>query len=266
MKETLFDSTIYHLSAITIGVLLFVLMLVFFWLGERWRGFVTRRAKAERFEITGSLEGSLLGLLALLLAFTFGISNSRYDARRDVIIKEANCIGTAVLRVDVFPEPFRSELRRDFAEYVDARIKYYEVGMNEDSIVSTYRHAQAVSDRMWKKVTQRALTDSLYIRNTFFLQSLNEVIDVASERRFIGISRVPVSIIWMLLLICLVVSFLLGYGMKGKKPDRLMVIIFALIVSLTAYLILDLDRPREGIITMDTVHESMVELRDMFKP
>jgi predicted Co/Zn/Cd cation transporter (cation efflux family) len=63
-----------------------------------------------------------------------------------------------------------------------------------------------------------------------------------------------------------VVSFLLGYGMKGKKPDWLMVGIFSLIISLTAYLILDLDRPRDGIITMDAVHHSMLDLRDMFKP
>ena len=262
----MFDAPMYHLSASWIALILFLLMLLFFWLGERWRNYLMRRVTTERFDITGSLEGSMLGLLALLLAFTFGISNSRYDARRDVIIKESNCIGTAVLRADVYPEPFRSDLRRDFSEYVEARIKYYKVGTDEDSIASAYRHAQAVSDRLWKKATEHARNDTPYIRNTFFLQSLNDMIDVASERRFIGVSRVPVSIIWMLLLICLVVSFLLGYGMKGKKPDRLMVIIFALIVAMTTYLILDLDRPREGIITMDTVHESMMELRDMFKP
>ena len=266
MKDTLFDERIYHLSSGWITVILFIFMLVFFMLGERWQVFLMKRARRERFDISGSLEGSMLGLLALLLAFTFGISNSRYDARRDVIIKEANCIGTAVLRADLYPEPFRSELRRDFQEYVEARIHYYEVGNQEDSIAATYTHAQSVSDRIWKKVTKRALADSPFIRNTFFLQSLNDVIDVAGERRYIGVSHVPVSILWMLLLICLAVSFLLGYGMKGKKPDRLMVLLFSLIVSMTIYLIMDLDRPREGIIRMDTVHHSMLDLRDMFKP
>lgn len=266
MKESLFDAPIYHLSATWITFILFLFMLVFFVLGERWRLFLMRRSKTERFDISGSLEGSMLGLLALLLAFTFGISNSRYDARRDVIIKEANCIGTAVLRADLYPEPFRSELRRDFKEYVEARIHYYEVGANDDSIAAAYMHAQDVTDRLWKKVTDHAQADTPYIRNTFFLQSLNDMIDVASERRYIGVSHVPVSILWMLLLICLAVSFLLGYGMKGKKPDRLMVILFSLIVSMTIYLILDLDRPREGIITMDTVHHSMLDLRDLFKP
>jgi len=266
MNELLFDAPLYHLSAAWITVILFVLMMLCFWLGEEWRSYLLRRAKSERFEITGSLEGSMLGLLALLLAFTFGISNSRYDARRDVIIKESNCIGTAVLRADLFPEPYRSELRRDFNEYVEARIKYYTVGANDDSIAAAYTHASSVSDRLWKKATLYAKTDTPYIRNTFFLQSLNDMIDVASERRYIGISHVPLSIIWMLLLICLVVSFLLGYGMKGKKADLLMVALFSIIVSLTIYLILDLDRPREGIITMDAVHGSMLSLRDLFKP
>ena len=266
MKESLFDAPLYHLSAVWITVMLFLFMLVFFMLGERWRFYLMRRSQTERFDITGSLEGSMLGLLALLLAFTFGISNSRYDARRDVIIKEANCIGTAVLRADLYPEPFRSSLRADFQEYVEARIHYYEVGAHDDSIAAAYLHAQAVSDRIWKKVTARAQSDTPYIRNTFFLQSLNDMIDVAGERRYIGVSHVPVSILWMLLLICLAVSFLLGYGMKGKKPDWLMVCIFSLIISMTTYLILDLDRPREGIITMNAVHQSMLDLRDLFKP
>jgi FtsH-binding integral membrane protein len=266
MKQSLFDAPMYHLSASWISILLFGSMILVFVLGERWRIILLKRASKERFEISGSLEGSMLGLLALLLAFTFGISNARYDARRDVLIKESNCIGTAVLRADVYPEPFRTALRRDFQEYVEARIHYYEVGANNDSIAAAYAHAQDVSSRLWLKVTDHAKTDSIFIRNTFVLQALNDMIDAASERRYIGVSHVPVSIIWMLFLICLVVSFLLGYGMKGKKPDRLMVMLFALVVSMTIYLILDLDRPREGIITMDAVHQSMIDLRDQFHP
>ena len=266
MFESLVDAPISRIPASVVALLLFALMLLFFWLGMLWRENRMSRAKTAREDITGSLEGSMLGLLALLLAFTFGISNSRYDARRDVIIKEANCIGTAVLRTDLYPEPFRTELRSDFKEYVEARIAYYEVGTNLDSIKAALFHAQDVSARIWTKVTRHAATDTPYLRNTFFLQSLNDVIDVASERRFIGVSRVPVSIIWMMILLGLVVSFLLGYGMKGKKPDWLMVCIFSLIISMTTYLILDLDRPREGIITMNAVHQSMLDLRDMFKP
>ena len=266
MFETLVDAPISQLPASLVALLLFGLMLLFFWLGQMWRINRLSHAKTAREDNTGSLEGSMLGLLALLLAFTFGISNSRYDARRDVIIKEANCIGTAVLRADLYPEPFRSELRADFKEYVEDRIKYYEVGTNLDSIRAALSQSQVISSRIWTKVSQRASNDSPYIRNTFFLQSLNDVIDVANERRYIGISRVPVSIIWMMILLCLVVSFLLGYGMKGKKPDWLMVCIFSLIISMTTYLILDLDRPREGIITMNAVHQSMLDLRDLFKP
>jgi hypothetical protein len=266
MFESLVDAPISRIPASIVAMLLFALMLLFFWLGQLWRENRMSRAKTAREDITGSLEGSMLGLLALLLAFTFGISNSRYDARRDVIIKEANCIGTAVLRADLYPEPFRSELRSDFKEYVEARIQYYQVGTNLDSIRSSLLHAQDVSARIWTKVTKRSMTDTPYLRNTFFLQSLNDMIDVASERRYIGVSRVPVSIIWMMILLCLVVSFLLGYGMKGKKPDWLMVCIFSLIISMTTYLILDLDRPREGIITMNAVHQSMLDLRDLFKP
>ena len=266
MFDSVIDAPISKIPASLVALLLFGLMLLFFWLGQLWRENRMSRSKTAREDITGSLEGSMLGLLALLLAFTFSISNSRYDARRDVIIKEANCIGTAVLRADLYPEPLRSELRNDFREYVEARIRYYEVGTNTDSIKATLLQAQDLSAKIWTKVTRHAQTDTPYIRNTFFLQSLNDVIDVASERRYIGVSRVPVSIIWMMILLCLVVSFLLGYGMKGKKPDWLMVCIFSLIISMTTYLILDLDRPREGIITMNAVHRSMLDLRDLFKP
>src|SRR5262245_12915096 len=89
--------------------------------------FLGHRIGRARFKNNGdsssssSVTGSMLGLLAFLLAFTFGMSGSRYDARRKVVVDEANAIGTAILRSDLYPEEERAAFRKDFRVYLEAR-------------------------------------------------------------------------------------------------------------------------------------------------
>ncbi len=249
-----------------IALSLFLLIILFFWMGGVWRNYRMTRKESRGEDISGSLEGSMLGLLALLLAFTFGISNSRYDARRDILIREANSIGTVILRADLYPEPIRTELRKELKTYVDERIAYYKAGTKKDSVSASLARAVSISDRIWSKASSLVQKDSLTSRSTLFINALNDMIDLANTRDAMGRARVPASIIWMTILICMAVSFLLGYGMKGRKPDWMLVCTFSLIISLTVFLILDLDRPRTGMITMDSIHGKMEELRALFKP
>ena len=127
-------SFLFYWPAWLVGLCVFFMILIFIWLGTLFRGYIQRRrAKLELKEL-GSLENSMLGLLGLLLAFTFGISLEKFNERRRVIVEEGNAIGTAILRADLYADSVRAKLREEFQHYVETRISYYDAGINEKKI------------------------------------------------------------------------------------------------------------------------------------
>jgi hypothetical protein len=117
---TLLQST----PTIVVAIILFVLLIVSYIFGYRLRIRNIKNHPDQNVEDLGAINGTLLGLLALLLAFTFGMSNSRYDTRRQLIIEEANNIGTVILRTDIYPDSMRKQLRGILKDYVDARVAF----------------------------------------------------------------------------------------------------------------------------------------------
>jgi ABC-type antimicrobial peptide transport system permease subunit len=102
------DSFLYNLEASYLVTILFCLMLLVSYLGYKLS------IKKNRKTIDNStLLSSLLALFGLLLAFTFGMSGSRFDDRRKSIVDEVNCIGTAILRTDLYPDSLKKELKKD---------------------------------------------------------------------------------------------------------------------------------------------------------
>jgi len=97
------------------------------------------------------------------------------------------------------------------------------------------------------------------------IPALNTMIDVVTTRNAANLEKVPELIIYVLFLLCFTSAFMLGYS-AGIKPDLIIVTGFVLMISITVYLILDLDRPRTGTITMDSVNQNIVNLRNMFTP
>ncbi len=124
------EPILYKVEAYWIAIGIFLLILLTNWLGFRYRKYQDTKPAAETLDGMGSMESSMLGLMALLLGFTFSMAISKFDTRRQIIIEEANDIGTAVLRADLFPDSIRSLLRADFKEYVEARISYYDAGVD----------------------------------------------------------------------------------------------------------------------------------------
>lgn len=111
--------------AVLAGIGLFLGMLVAFEVGRR-RGVGRRATDPEgAFEGTGAVDGAVFALLGLVIAFTFSGAAARFDARRQLVVEEANAIGTAYLRIDLLPESSRPALRDLFRQYVDSRIETY---------------------------------------------------------------------------------------------------------------------------------------------
>ena len=160
--------------------------------------------------------GAMLGLLAFMLAFTFGLAASRFDERRHTILDEANAIGTTYLRGGLLPEPYRTEVRRSLREYVDVRLEGVQSGkLNQAISRSLELHA-----RMWSQAAAVAELDPRSIVNGLFIQSLNAMIDLHATRVMVGPrSRIPMIIWGVLFFVATVAMAGMGYheGLAGTR-------------------------------------------------
>src|SRR5262249_52033807 len=146
----------------------------------------------EKESPVGAMVGSILGLLAFLLAFTFGLAASRFDTRRQTVLEEANAIGTTYLRARLLPEPQRSTLENLLREYVDVRIR----GVLENKLAEAAKRSEELQESLWSEAVKAANSkDSNPIMTSLFIQSLNETIDVHAKRVLVSVrSRIPISI------------------------------------------------------------------------
>ncbi len=249
---------------IVLALILCVLLIVFYIVGHRVRRFQVLRNPAFGTSDLATINGMLLGLLGLLLAFTFSMSNSRYDTRRALVVEEANNIGTVILRTDVYPDSMRTILRQSLREYVEARIAFYQVGMDIQQVYRYYFKADSVGQAIWKSVANYARVDDITTRTSEMIPALNAMIDITTTRRAAGEATIPDSIMYFLFSLCLGSAFLLGYDHKGPM-NWVIVFGFAIMLSSVVFTIIDLDRPRSGLIKMDIPNQRIVDLRGMFK-
>ena len=252
-------------SSILISLILFIGMLLMDFAGFKLRLNRNKKNITDTHTGLGPAEGALLGLLSLLLAFTFNLSASRYDARRQTIIDEANNIGTAILRTQLYPDSTRDYLKTDFKKYVEARIKYYETGNDEEKTQAALSNSSLISQRIWNNVAALSQKPENILRSQQMIPALNNMIDITTTRDDKRVAYVPNSILNLLFILCLTTAFIIGYGRKEKKIDSILLFGFTLMICITVYLILDLDHARSGIITMDKAHLKILELNNMFK-
>ncbi len=253
--------TLANYDSLTITICLFIAIIVFYWLAGMIA--LKRKSKNVAEDNVSPVESSLLGLLALLLAFTFSMSASRYDTRRHILIDEANNIGTAILRADLYADTSRLAFRNDFKDYVEARIAFYDAGVNKKKINNAQKATDVISDRIWKRAALLAQNKENLIASNQMIPALNAMIDIVTSRNAAGKATVPDSILWMLFLLCLISSFIMGY--HKNHTSKFVIIVFSLMISACIYLIIDLDRPRQGLINIDAANSYIVDLRKMFK-
>jgi hypothetical protein len=240
------------------GLFLFTFLLVLLSIegGFRLGRYRSSRADPEKEESVGTLVGATLGLLAFLMAFTFGMAASRYDTRRHVLLDEVNAIGTAYLRAELLAEPHRTEVRALLRQYVDARVESAYPGHLEQMV----HRSEELQDRLWSHAVAAGRKAPNSIVVGLFIQALNEVIDLHTKRIQAGVrSRVPPSI-WMVLYVITVLGMAeMGYhaGLTGARSMTIPAL--ALVFAAVMMLIADLDRPGEGLIQVS--QQAMIDLQ-----
>ncbi|AFL73673.1 hypothetical protein [Thiocystis violascens] len=228
-------------------------------LGERHLARDPESARAG----TGVVEGAVFALVGLLIAFTFSGAASRFDQRRDLIVQETNAIGTAYLRLDLLPGDARSALQEDFRRYIDARLDAYRQLPDIQAALAGLTKATALQNRIWTQVVsagQRpdAAPDAIKL----LLPALNDMIDITTTRTLAAQMHPPLGIYLMLVALALASALLAGYSMAGgRSRNWLHMVVFAVVMAMTVYIIIDIEFPRLGMIRVDAFDQALVELR-----
>src|SRR5688572_13021492 len=172
--------------------------------GRRLAVYRLRRSEEEKESPVSGMVGATLGLLAFILAFTFGLAGSRYEARRQLVLQEANAIGTTYLRAAMLAEPMRTDARNLLREYVGVRLDGVQSGNVDQAMVKS----EEIHNRLWAVATSAAEKEKNVI-TSLFIQTLNQVIDLHAERIMAGLrSRVP-GIIWLVLYLLLILGMVM---------------------------------------------------------
>ena len=207
------------------------------------------------------VESAIYGLLGLLIAFTVSGAANRFDARRTLTVQEANTIGTAYLRLDLLPAAAQPELRRKFRRYAEARLAVFRLLPDFAASNAEAVRANELQRSIWNEVIA-ALPGVPQSATLMLLPALNEMFDITSSRAIAGQAHTPLVILCALAVLALFCCLLAGYGLAGENPlgSALRMIGFALIVTLTIFVILDLDYPRVGLIRLDYADQALIDV------
>ena len=215
-------------------------------LGYRGGPWINRRLRSDtEGDGQNHLLAAVLGLLALLLGFTFSLSLDRYETRRDLVVQEANALGTAWLRAQLLEEPARTTVSGRLRDYVRARLAWSRAAHSAADLSA----ADAAQSRLWAAVGTAMRSDPSPQLTRGLMDAVNESFDLAASRVFERKSHIPDQVLHVLLLYSLLSAVMLGYVLASdRRPHRIATFLTLTLISLALVLILDLDRPRSGAI------------------
>ncbi len=256
----MFDSIPIAGVVLLFAVLSFLVYEIGYRIGRWWQ---QRTPDTEEQGPAGVIVGAILGLMAFLLAVTMGMASDRFDTRRGVVLQEANAIGTAFLRADYLPEPYRGEVQQLFREYVPVRI--LDSADVADVAVRIARSDELLQE-IWQTSTEAVTSAGSSDVLALYVESVNDVIDINSARIAAGVyARVPDTILLILLVGTILSLGMVGYsaGLAGKRS---LITATVLIIALGAVLMLviDLDRSRDGFLRVS--QQPIIDLQRQIGP
>ncbi len=213
-----------------------------FRIGRWWQD----RMPGEQEGPAGVLIGALLGLMAFLLAVTMGMAADRFDARRGLVLAEANAIGKAYLQADYLPQPQTDEMRVLLREYLPQRIATDDPAQVQASV----KRSIELQGQMWAIAAEVARSGHSPDLVSSFGESLTDIVTLSQDRVVAGLyTRVPETVLLLLLAGSVLSLGMVGYG-AGLTGRRSVISAVVLVVALGAVLtiVIDLDRPQQGIL------------------
>jgi hypothetical protein len=198
-----------------------------------------------------TLEAAILGLMALMIGFTFSMALSRFDARRDAVLNEANSIGTAALRARLLPAPYDAESVRLLRDYARIRLDFTGNAIAPSEVDAVIARSNDIQEALWLRAKAVAAKDNAMVPTGIYIQSLNEIFDNQEKRLTALRNRVPNIVFFALYAIAAVALGFTGYasGLEGRRW-RLPIYIMSILAAGVILLIQDIDRPGAGFISV----------------
>jgi hypothetical protein len=246
---------------------------VLFW-GNLGAAFVGHRMGRRQFLLypeeqprrSGNIDTVILSLLGLLTAFTFSAAYSRYEMRRQLIVDEANAIGTAWLRLDLLPENSKAEVRIMFHRYVESRARLWSAMSDKEKALQENENGMRQQSQIWRAAVAATEGETSGDARKLLLPALNSVFDIATTRLVSIQSHPPLVIFILLAVFSLATAWLTGYGMA--EADRLVITHLAgysALACLVFILICDIEYPRFGLIRLDVPNQLIDDLESQIR-
>jgi len=243
------ESFLYKTHEVIIQCVFFVLMMAATEAGYRLgRNSEARIPENTRSQIS-TIEAALLGVLALLLGFTMSMAVSRFEIRKQLVLEEADAIGTSRLRAQLLPAPAGPEIVALLGQYLNIRLHYGSAGNDLARLEELNIQTAHLQQELWTRTTAYAQKDPNPVTAGLLLQSLNQAIDLGEARWMAFQNHVPESVIYVNAVVSLLSAMLVGYsfGVNGRR-NIFSICVLSISITLLLAVIIDLDRSRSGFI------------------
>jgi hypothetical protein len=214
------------------------------------RSFRDQESQSALSVIT-STQAATLGMFAILIGFSFSMAITLFEQRRMLVVDEANAIGTTELRARMLPQPYNADAQRLLRDYVQARLLFHRSSDDDARFSRAIDASTKLHEDLWRRALGASAEQPLSVPIGLFVQSLNEMIDLHAKNLAALRNRVPTSSILLLYAIALAGLGLIGYesGLSSVRrpfPSAIVAILLAGVILI----VVDLDRPRRGFITL----------------
>lgn len=212
----------------------------------------------------GGVQGAVLGLLGLLLGFTFSMAVNRYETRRDFVLQEANAIGTTFLRAGLLPEDHQQPVKDLLRQYVEVRLKLQAAAEDAFAVSEGFRRSQEIQNALWQHVENVAREAPTPITATF-VSALNEMIDTDAARVAAARNQIPIGVWGLLIFVAAVGCFTTSYGSGAQgKRSGFSTLLLPGLLTVVIISIFDLTHSHQGLIGIS--QQPMIDLQQSIAP
>jgi hypothetical protein len=212
--------------------------------GQRFESNAPEKAAAA----FGVAQASIFGVTTLILAFSFSYAASRFDGRRDLIVREANAIGSTYLEAADLQPANVARFRDLLRSYTQLRLQAYTYQPDLQRRVQSYKRSVAMQDALWDIASKAGRADPRNVQLALLKQALGNTFDVSGEQTSSWGGHMPDSMIALMLITTFASAFMLGVTFGGASARSIsMAIAFSLLFAIVIFAIVDLDRPERGL-------------------
>lgn len=253
---------IYTISGVVFLLGLFCLIVLALFLGHKYSVAYKIKQTSTKKEGMQIIETSMFALLGLLLAFTFSSAVNKLDHRKALIIDEANAIGTLNLRLDLLPTEQNGSLKQNLKDYVDTHIKAYRAIPNMPEVERYLNESHDYQNQLWTNAASICSSIKTNYPCMLIMPALNEVFDMENSRIKNTLIHPPLYIFVLLIGVTLVTTFFIGNNIGNRKDLSIVhITLYALVISLVIFSIIDMEYPRLGFIRINDFDKVLIDLR-----